>query len=242
MSLATAGKDFCAGTGYSSPEQAIAAGAKTILDWCEFLAKIPKNSPARPIEQSPIKIANTRSLESWYRKTILECIAKHCEKKSVRYALICSRKGCWCRCAFCGVVFAQMQRYTASQTWRQQMRNLEHTEQCAVVQWANMNLKKYPELGLLFAIPNGGQRNKITAANLKKEGVKAGVPDLCLPVARAGWHGLYIELKAGKNTATPEQLFWIGQLRKQGYVAVVERGWERARQTIEDYLEGRIAK
>jgi hypothetical protein len=80
MSLATAGKDFCAGTGYSSPEQAIAAGAKTILDWCEFLAKIPKNSPARPIEQSPIKIANTRSLESWYRKTILECIAKHCEQ------------------------------------------------------------------------------------------------------------------------------------------------------------------
>ncbi len=122
------------------------------------------------------------------------------------------------------------------------MKNLEHHEQVALIQWAALNTHKHPELALLFAIPNGGHRDIRVAAKLKAEGVQAGVPDLCLPVARGGFHGLWIELKAGKNTARPAQLAWIDRLRAQGYVATVERGWERARQTIEDYLEGRIAK
>ncbi len=51
-------------------------------------------------------------------------------------------------------------------------------------------------------MPNGGKRDKATAAVLKRQGVKAGVPDIMLPAARAGYHGLYIELKAGENTTT----------------------------------------
>src|SRR5262245_64718583 len=48
---------------------------------------------------------------------------------------------------------------------------------------------------LCFAIPNGGARDVITAGRLKAEGVRAGVPDVCLPVARAGYHGLFLEVK-----------------------------------------------
>ena len=48
-----------------------------------------------------------------------------------------------------------------------------------------------------------------TAANLKKEGVKRGVPDICLPVSRGKYHGLYIEMKAGKNKPSKEQKEWI---------------------------------
>jgi hypothetical protein len=37
---------------------------------------------------------------------------------------------------------------------------------------------------------------------LKAEGVRAGVADLCLPAARRGYHGLYIEMKSEEGVAT----------------------------------------
>jgi hypothetical protein len=108
--------------------------------------------------------------------------------------------------------------------------------------WATNNASRLPGLGLLFAIPNGGHRNVIVAKRLKAEGVKPGVPDLCLPVARGQFHGLFLELKADRNTATLEQTHWIEALRAQGYAAFVTRGWESAAQHLEDYLTGRISR
>lgn len=62
----------------------------------------------------------------------------------------------------------------------------------------------------LFAIPNGGARNPIVGAKLKAEGVRRGVPDLCLavPFVPGGdsAYALYMELKVGKNKLTPEQI------------------------------------
>lgn len=56
---------------------------------------------------------------------------------------------------------------------------------------------------------------------MRSEGLKSGVPDLCLPVARSGYHGLYIELKAGKNKPTDNQLAWLEVLEAQGYKTAV---------------------
>jgi VRR-NUC domain len=120
-------------------------------------------------------------------------------------------------------------------------RDGEHADQAALMRWAVFARARLPELALLYAIPNGGHRHKATAARLKAEGVKRGVPDVCLPVARSGAHGLYIELKTERGRPTPEQLGWIRALRRQGYAASVCRGWEQARLTIEDYLVGRNA-
>ena len=119
---------------------------------------------------------------------------------------------------------------------RRTRRDGEHVEQAALFRWAEFARARLPELTLLHAIPNGGHRHKATAARLKAEGVKRGVPDLCLPVARNGAHGLYIELKTERGKATPEQLGWIRALRRQGYAAEVCRGWESARSMIEHYL------
>ena len=113
----------------------------------------------------------------------------------------------------------------------------EASEQAALMLWAQMHLAKYPQLRLLYHIPNGGSRNAAEAASLKRQGVKAGVPDLCLPVARGARHGLYIELKAGKNRATKPQEEWIAALREQGYEAQVCTGWQCAAQVIESYLK-----
>jgi len=119
---------------------------------------------------------------------------------------------------------------------RRPSRQDEHAEQAALFRWAEFARSRLPELVLLHAIPNGGHRHKATAARLKAEGVKRGVPDVCLPVARNGAHGLYIELKTERGKPTPEQLGWIRALRRQGYVAEVCRGWESARSMIEHYL------
>ena len=88
----------------------------------------------------------------------------------------------------------------------------------------------------MYHVPNGGSRNKIEAARLRAQGVKSGVPDLCLPVARGGNHGLYIELKAGKNTTTENQRRWLEYLRQQGYYTAVCYGWQKAAELIERYL------
>ena len=54
----------------------------------------------------------------------------------------------------------------------------EHKIQTTCVKWFNIT---HPKLkGLLFAVPNGGRRDKVTAAKLKEEGVVAGVADLIL--------------------------------------------------------------
>ena len=83
----------------------------------------------------------------------------------------------------------------------------------------------------------GGSRNKIEAARLRAQGVKSGVPDLCLPVARGANHGLYIELKRQRGgRISEEQVRWIDGLLKQGYAAAICKGWQEAASVIIDYL------
>ena len=64
----------------------------------------------------------------------------------------------------------------------------ESEEQQTLFSWATMQSGRYPELRLLYHIPNGGSRGKAEAGRFKAEGVKSGVPDLCLPVARGAYH------------------------------------------------------
>lgn len=114
----------------------------------------------------------------------------------------------------------------------------EDTEQMGVIDWAGWNTNRFPDLKLLFHIPNGGKRNAAEAARFKAMGVKAGVPDLCLPVPMNGYAGLYIEIKYGKNKTTDKQDEWIKALRQQGYKVTVCYGGEEATKELETYLQG----
>lgn len=116
-------------------------------------------------------------------------------------------------------------------------RSIEGAEQIKLFRWIDFAAGKHPELRLLFHVPNGGSRNKAEAANLKRQGVRPGVPDLCFPVARGKYHGLYIELKAGKNKPTEHQREWIAELRAQQYAVAVCYGWEEAAGILEKYLD-----
>jgi hypothetical protein len=113
---------------------------------------------------------------------------------------------------------------------------LESVEQEALFEWVAVMERQIPELALLHHIPNGGFRYKATAAAMKRQGVRPGVPDLCLPVARGRFHGLYIELKRKGEGPTEAQCGWISELNRQGYYACVCEGWEAARETILGYL------
>lgn len=112
----------------------------------------------------------------------------------------------------------------------------EHLAQCAVMQWSLYNLGKHPELKLLFAIPNGGSRHPAEAVNLKKEGVKAGVLDLFLPVARKGYHGLFIEMKIKPNKPSKEQEQFVIDVVEQGYQAHICYSAEDAIKVLKNYL------
>lgn len=113
----------------------------------------------------------------------------------------------------------------------------EAEEQATLFGWARMMSRKHPELLLMFHIPNGGARRQSEAARFKAEGVKAGVPDLFLPVARGSWHGLFIEMKREKGgRLSTEQRIWLDALRGQGYAAYVAYGWKDAATLIESYL------
>ncbi len=115
----------------------------------------------------------------------------------------------------------------------------ESEDQQRLFTWAAFCAGKYPELELLHHIPNGGKRSKGEAGRFRAEGVKAGVPDLCLPVARSGFHGLYIEMKKQGGKVSQEQARWLNSLDKQGYLTAVCYGWEAAAGVIKDYLDGK---
>ena len=113
----------------------------------------------------------------------------------------------------------------------------EHNEQVAFFRWARLQEGIYPELALMFAIPNGGHRHISVARKLKAEGVKAGVPDIFLPISRGEYCGLFIEMKTGKNKLTESQRKYKIQLETQGYYVEVCYDWEQASKIIGNYLE-----
>jgi hypothetical protein len=92
---------------------------------------------------------------------------------------------------------------------------------------------------LIYHIPNGGHRHINVAIKLKEQGVKAGVPDLKLPMARGGFFGLYIEFKATPPhdaPVSPSQRAYIKTLNAQGYLAIVCRGHAEAMEQLRAYL------
>lgn len=113
----------------------------------------------------------------------------------------------------------------------------EHQEQSALFRWAHLQECVYPELALLHATPNGGDRHPVVAAKLKAEGVRRGFPDVSLHVARGGYHALHIELKKMKGgRVTHEQREWLEMLNAAGCRAVVCRGFVEAQKEILHYL------
>lgn len=117
--------------------------------------------------------------------------------------------------------------------------NEESRSQQAFVSWWDGICEQYDlPPRVLFAIPNGHKRGKVIGAILKREGVRAGVSDLMVMVARGRYHGLFIEMKNPTGTPTDEQKSFIAEAQRQGYAAGCAFSTQDAVRFIECYLRG----
>lgn len=113
--------------------------------------------------------------------------------------------------------------------------DVEHQHQVALFKWAKRVGSQYRGLDLMFAIPNGGYRGHREGSRLKDEGVRAGVPDIFLPVPLGGYAGLWIEMKTSKGCLSPEQRVYLSRLDAEGYKVEVARGYPAAVKAIDSY-------
>ena len=116
----------------------------------------------------------------------------------------------------------------------------EDIEQQTLIKWSQQPSirKEFPELKLMFHIPNERKCDPREGKRLKLMGVKSGVPDLMLPVARGRYHGLFIELKSGNGRPTDNQIWWKKELEGQKYMSAICYGWVQASEVILQYLRG----
>lgn len=118
----------------------------------------------------------------------------------------------------------------------------EFDMQCALFSWAALLVRVYPALRLLRGSMNGVHLSKAQAGKAKAAGVLKGEHDITLPVSRGGFVGLSVELKAGNNKPTKEQLDYGTMLEAEGWYVSYCWEWDKAALLIQDYLEGKITK
>ena len=116
---------------------------------------------------------------------------------------------------------------------RKRLMQCEHNLQSACVQWARM---QFPKL-ILFAIPNGAWCGYKQGRKLVAEGMLKGVPDIFVALARKDYHGLFIEMKAGKKgVVRDEQSEMMIKLRNEGYQCAVCRSFEQFQTILINYI------
>ena len=94
---------------------------------------------------------------------------------------------------------------------------------------------RYPN-EIIFSIPNGGNRNAITGALLKKEGVLPGVPDLFIAKGNSKYHGMFIEMKYGTNTLTEEQRKVQKKLKEKNYLVEICYSLDEFISAVDKYM------
>ena len=111
--------------------------------------------------------------------------------------------------------------------------------QGSCVRWFRYQYSEYKDL--LFAIPNGipiyDKKLRIQIYNrLKREGLKAGVPDLFLAVPKSIYHGLFIEIKSREDRLRKNQFDMIQLLTGKGYKCIVINSLNDFINEINSYL------
>lgn len=117
------------------------------------------------------------------------------------------------------------------------MRNKEEERlQVSCVSWFDYQYPQYRQL--LFAVPNGGSRNKIEAANLKKQGVRAGVSDMILLYPSNHFEFICIEFKSSKGKQSESQKEFDKMINKNtNGTYIIVSSFEEFKIYIEYYLQ-----
>ena len=108
----------------------------------------------------------------------------------------------------------------------------------AVNNWALLNVGRWPELETLQVDISGAKLSPAAHSVLYRMGRKKGWPDLHLPVARLGYHALFIEVKRRDGGAglSEAQIKIHRHLRRQNNLVRVTLGSDEAISAIDNYL------
>lgn len=122
----------------------------------------------------------------------------------------------------------------------------EHEIQSAYMDWVARQIPQDERYDYIFAVPNAGKRSWATGKKFVREGLRAGVLDVCIdyPVSnldRRWIPGARIEFKAGRNKTTTEQDLWICKYIKAGYCVAVSYSWEAAAAWTRLYFAGELS-
>lgn len=117
---------------------------------------------------------------------------------------------------------------------RKKRQQPERAQKLAFMRWVGLNKSIRP---FVFAIEHGGSRNVLEASNLRKIGVRAGIPDYFFMHPNSKYHGLWIEFKAGKNKLTKEQEEFFNLAKNVNYKCVVVWNWADAVKEIQEYIK-----
>ena len=105
--------------------------------------------------------------------------------------------------------------------------------QSEVVKYIQLQYPKVRFCASLGGIYTGPRQ----AMKAKRNGYQRGFPDLQITEARKGFHGLFIEIKTYKGTATQVQKDWIKDLQDRGYRAEICKGLPEILDLIDSYLK-----
>ena len=118
----------------------------------------------------------------------------------------------------------------------------EAQESVWFMEWAELYK---PIAGFVMHIPNERKCSPRAGARLKAMGVRKGVPDYFIAVAKGAYHGLFLEMKRRDQRNRKkriEQDNWLEKLKDQNYCAEYVYGWEHASQVCKDYVNGKVEK
>jgi hypothetical protein len=93
-----------------------------------------------------------------------------------------------------------------------------------------------------FAVPNGmrvagdARKRAIYVAAMKRQGLTPGVSDIFILLARGGYHGLFLELKFGRNKLTDEQASFQRRACWAGYQTGHAHTLDQAKEIVCRYL------
>lgn len=114
---------------------------------------------------------------------------------------------------------------------------VESRIQQSFITWCNMKVLsgEYPELALIMSIPNGAIQPRMRKRQIA-EGMQVGAPDLFLPVARGGYHGLFVEVKSPDGRLSLQQVEMHRKLTAGKYFLAVCRNLADFIEVIRQYL------
>ena len=118
----------------------------------------------------------------------------------------------------------------------------ESQEQKIIYQWFCLQWAKYKQAFSLsmngIYIPGKPKDKAMIINGMKSQGMQVGEADFKILVPKGGFHGIIIEYKSekGKHKLTQLQAEYLDYMSSLGYFAVLCKGIDAAKDTINSYL------